>query len=305
MLSVTSRLASLAFESVLGFPVAGLRRLSTGRTSEAWVADTGLGRWVARLPVEDSGRSSSFSSEELISRWLAARNCAVAEWTVVIVDGVACSVAPLLPGQPIEYGVGWSVEFADSVAMVLHQLHHLPVSEFGPLENTDTELRGRSASALQGIVDRWCRGSIWPFDQSSLDRHPACRVASDLVDRAAHHADAILAAADGFTGLAHSDLHREHLLIVDGSRLGGMLDFGDAFIGSMAWDFALLEWYFGRANTQLVADGYPGGAELHRRGSVLAIAIGFYKLAKNPGDRSAVQRLRRILDEHTRSDATS
>jgi aminoglycoside phosphotransferase (APT) family kinase protein len=296
MCSVHSELVSVAVEMVIGPGGATPRLLSSGRTSQAWVVDTPHGQWVARVPVENSGRTLSFESEALIAQHLVASGCPVAEWTVVTVDGAVCSVGRLLPGRPVDYEARWPVHFASSIASVLHELHRLPVVGFGPLENTNAELRGRSANLNDGIVDRWYHAAIWPFDQSGIDDHPARRISPALVDQVAEHRDAIVGAAQGCTGLVHSDLHREHLLVDEDWRLGGLLDFGDAFIGCTAWDFALLLWYYGNTNAQLVADNYPGGNDLVDRGATLAIAVGLYKIAKNPRDTNAVPRLARILE---------
>lgn len=290
-----SELVSVSVEMVTGPGGATPRLLSSGRTSQAWVVDTPHGQWVARIPVENSGRTLSFESEALIAQHLVASGCPVAEWTVVTVDGVVCSVGKKLPGRPVDYEARWPVRFASSIASVLLELHRLPVVGFGPLENTNAELRGRSANLDDGIVDRWYHAAIWPFDQSGIDDHPARRISPELVDQVAERRDDIVGAAQGRTGLVHSDLHREHLLVDEGWRLGGLLDFGDAFIGCTAWDFALLLWYYGNTNAQLVADNYPGGNELVARGGTLAIAVGLYKIAKNPRDADAVQRLVRVL----------
>lgn len=57
-------------------------------------------------------------------------------------------------------------------------------------------------------------------------------------------ADSLHAAEDGPTGVVHSDRHREHLLVDNKGSLAGVLDFGDAFVGAVAWDFVLLNWYY-------------------------------------------------------------
>lgn len=71
--------------------------------------------------------------------------------------------------------------------------------------------------------------------------------------------------------MLHSDLRRDHLLRDSGGGLAALLDFGDAFVGSLAWDFALLHWYYGKANTGLVTASYPEGEVLDCRGRHLAV----------------------------------
>jgi len=75
-------------------------------------------------------------------------------------------------------------------------------------------------------------------------------------------------------GVVHSDLHREHLLVGEDGGLAGVLDFGDAFVGARAWDYALLHWYYGEANAFRVAAHDPNGEDEFSRGRVLATAIG-------------------------------
>lgn len=113
----------------------------------------------------------------------------------------------------------------------------------------------------------------------------------------------ILDAAGEPHGLVHSDLHRAHLLRsgddLSGGELAGVLDFGDAFVGSTAWDFALLHWYHGATNTRQVAHLYGDGDgdedDLFERGRNLAVAVGCYKMAKRPDDTGAVARLEALL----------
>lgn len=295
--SVTERIASLACRKALGDVFDSPRPLPPGRTSSAWATRTEHGRWVVRIPIENSGRTSSYASEQLIGHLLREQGAPVAEWTLTTVDGVQCSVAPMLPGQPIAYGLDWPAEFAESLAIALGAIHALPASGFGPLENTTARLVGRSPTWRAGIVDRWHHAPIWPFDGSGLADHPVSGIAPELTPRIAVLANRVDDAASGFTGLVHSDLHCEHLLIDPHWRLGGVLDFGDAFVGSQAWDFALLGWHYGDTNAGMVATLSPNGPELHRRGRILAIAVGLYKLAKNPRDSAVLPRLKRILDE--------
>jgi hypothetical protein len=241
-----------------------------------------VARYVDRLAV-----SSSWSTESTraVLKGAAIRTD----------DHELCSIGPRLPGRPISYGDSWTDPFPAELASLLHDLHHLPARGFGPLEDADDEPRGRSSTAVAGIVDRWCRASIWPFDQTPFDAHPLTSIAPELAERIAPLEANIFAAAASPYGVVHSDLHRQHLLIEDG-QLSGVLDFGDAFVGSTAWDFALLHWYYGQDNTKKVAKAYPSGIDLFERGRLLALAVGCYKLATNPDDPTVLARLQTVLD---------
>ncbi len=137
---------------------------------------------------------------------------------------------------------------------------------------------------------------MWPFDGDSLDGHPIIDQAPEIGNAAISLADRIQAAETGATGVIHSDLHQEHLLVDEDGTLSGVLDFGDAFVGSVAWDFALLNWYYGKANAALVAHHYPDGPDALDRGIMLSIAVGLYKTAKNPSDLTVISRLQRCVE---------
>lgn len=282
-------------EQVALQPVDAIRALSAGRSSHAWIAQVGEARWIARIPIVDSGRRATYRAEMAIGRYLTSLGHPVADWTIVDAHGTLCSVARALPGLPVEYGLVWSIDFGRQLAGLLADVHAMRAEHFGPLVDNQTSLRGVAQDRLQGIVDRWCHAPIWPFDASKIDSHPIFKQAPEIGHAVASLANCIEAAATGPTGVVHSDLHREHLLTDTRGLLTGVLDFGDAFIGSVAWDFALLNWYYGEANASLVACHHPAGAEMLDQGAMLSVAVGLYKAAKNPNDPAVIQRLQRCL----------
>jgi len=293
---MSDAIARCAVESVTGQRVDAVRALSSGRSSGAWLANVATEKWIARIPIEDSGRQITYRAESLIGDYLGSRGHRVARWTVVEIDGVSCSVARHLAGVPAAYGGNWSDEFGIALARILRELHAMPAQGFGPLANDDTNVLGISSDPMRGIVDRWRQAQIWPFDGSSLAGHPVVDQAPEIGRSVAGLSDEIEAAASGLSGVVHSDLHREHLLVGDDGSLDGVLDFGDAFIGAVAWDFALLSWYYGSQGSELVAVNYPNGNEELRRGVLLSVAVGLYKLAKNPADSAVLPRLRECFE---------
>lgn len=288
--------ASKAIRLAVGERCRGVRPVASGRSSSAWAASSPSGEWIVRVPVADSGRTLSYRSEARIGELLHALGHPVATWSLVHVDGVLCSVAPLLQGRPVDYGDLFQPEFTAALGRLLFDLHHLDASGFGPLVDDHRVLHGRSASLRAGIVDRWYHASIWPFDDSDLFSHVVTGIAPEMVSAIEQLAPSIIDASEGPIGVLHSDLHREHLLRDDAGRLGAVLDFGDAFRGCVAWDFALLHWYYGVDNARAVAACYPEADAIHTRATHLGVAVGLYKLAKNPGDRAVPERLRRVLD---------
>ena len=290
-------MATECVERVAGRQVDLVWELSAGQSSSAWVAQAGEERWVVRVPVKDSGRRITYRAEAAIGRYLTSLGHPVADWTIVDHNGTMCSVAREIPGVPVAYDRVWSDDFGRQLAHVLADLHEMPAEGFGPLADDQQQLvRGLSEDRVHGITDRWFHARIWPFDDSSLDDHPITEQAPDIAHAATTLASDIAAAGTGATGVVHSDLHREHLLVGKDGSLTGVLDFGDAFIGSIAWDFALLNWYYGKANAAAVARHHPAGSDVLDHGAALSIAVGLYKVAKNPNDPALIPRLRRCLE---------
>jgi len=292
---MSSAVAKQAVETAQGVRVHSAQILSSGQSSHAWLVEASNGRWIARVPVEDSGRRITYRAESFIGQHLTSRGHSVATWTVVNVKGRPCSVSPYLHGRPVGYDSIWTRNFARSLAKVLLDLHTMPAQGFGPLANDQSEARGISLSRRRGVTDRWCHARAWPFDRSSLITHPVMDRTPKLCQQIASIGDDIEGAEQGLIGVVHSDLHQEHLLMTGDGGLAGVLDFGDAFVGAVAWDFGLLNWYYGQQNAGLVAQTYPNGAEQLARGRLLSVAIGLYKAAKNPADKSVEPRLRRCL----------
>ncbi len=272
---------------------------ASGRSSRAWRTTSADTPSVIRVPIPNSNRTDSYRSETLITRHLADAGHPVCKWDLVPVDDVECTIGPLLPGTPVDDGWAWPKPFVVRFAAALRDLHELPATGWGPLENRADRLHGASPTATAGIVDRWFHAPIWPFDRSTLATHPLGDLDPELLLAAAELEDEIVAAATEPFGVLHSDLHRQHLLRT-GDQLSGLLDFGDAFVGSTAWDFALLHWYYGAHNAQAVAFAYGADHDLVQRGALLAVAVGCYKIARTPSDGAPRTRLQSVLGYHQR-----
>lgn len=296
---MTTAVASAAIQLAVGEPCRDARLVGSGRSSSAWAASTPSGDWIVRVPVPDSGRTLSYRSEARIGELLYALGHPVATWSLVHVDDVLCSVAPLLQGRPVDYGERLQPQFVAALGRLLFDLHHLSATGFGPLLDDDHILHGRSASPRAGIVDRWYHAPIWPFDDSDLSTHPVADLAPDIVDVIEQLRPRIVEACEGPIGVLHSDLHREHLLRDEAGELGAVLDFGDAFRGPVVWDFALLHWYYGVENADAVAAAYCKAGGVQARAAQLAVAVGLYKLAKSPGAPAVPARLRGAVEAAT------
>lgn len=290
-----AQVARRALELLL-IPESGpVTQLARGMSSTAWRADCGGDQWVVRVPIADSGRRLSYRAEASVGAALAEAGHPVVCWETVEVDGVPVSVGPFRSGHPIDPDGRWSDSLAAEVAATLAALHGLPCRGWGPLRDIDDQLIGISSDATTAVVDRWFHAAIWPLDGSNLAEHPLAYVAPELAAEVAGRSEAILAAARGRRGLVHSDLHAEHLLVDADDRLAAVLDFGDAFIGSRAWDFALLIHYYGDGNAREVARHYGADDDMMADAHDLAVAVAVYKIAKNPGRQVDVERLTQRL----------
>ena len=301
---MSARRALRAARAVLGPDVGAPHRLAAGRSCEAFGVVARGEEYVVRVPVVGTDRSIRFRAEATIGDALADRGHPVARWAVVDVDGVACAVGRRLPGVPVDgsapWTTGFSTGFSAGLGRLLADLHAVPANGFGPLIDTGVDdagaLRGEAGSAREGVLRRWCWARCWPFDDVGLADHPVSHLGRDVVPRLPPSGD-VLDAAGGPVGVVHSDLHREHLLVGPTGDLTGVLDFGDAFVGAVAWDVALLHWYYGARAAADVARHDPGGQDALERARLLAVAVGLYKLAKNPADPQVPVRLARVLDD--------
>lgn len=77
------------------------------------------------------------------------------------------------------------------------------------------------------------------------------------------HADA----APSTTGFIHSDCQANHFLIRHGA-VAALIDFGDAGIGDLLWDIAVLT-LFDRERLPVVLAGYGAGSEMVRRAETI------------------------------------
>lgn len=291
-------IAREAARRVLGRDDVSVQRIAAGRSCEAFViAVDGSDdfRWVVRVPLPGTDRSIRFHAEAAVGGLLAPQGHPVASWTVVDVDGTTCAVGNRLQGTPIAYGAAWSAGFTAQLGDLLADLHALTAEGSGPLVDLAGVLRGETDSAVDGVRRRWDRAACWPFDGSDLGTHAVAGLLPELLSRIERLGPDLLEAAEGRSGVVHSDLHREHLLVGPTGELTGVLDFGDAFVGSTAWDFGLLHWYYGPDVSASVALRHPDGDDVDRQGALLAVAVGIYKLAKSPGDGAVLARLGRVL----------
>jgi len=242
--------------------------LSEGMSSAAYRGSVAGTSYVIRVGKNDGRRPQPrYEAEARLLDDLADRGVPVARARTCLIDRVLCSIAPELPGHPVQ-PEDWTPTLLDDLGKSLRIVHQ-----------TDPAL-----AVQREVLARFHLARIWPFDGSSLTDHPIAARWPERVATIASQAEAILDAGAAPATVVHTDLHWDHLLVTDG-RLTGILDFGDAFAGPAAWDDACLRYYHGPA----VADLGDEPARL------LGIAFALYKLAKTPERDDVVDRVDSML----------
>lgn len=309
---MTSKNERNTVERIAGYAAGSthlrLTHIGRGATSSAWFASTPPANLVVRILPHSVNRPTTYLSEFLILQALQAQGCLVPDPVLNYRSSVAqladipepWSVTTKLDGEPIT-AARWNNAVAREVGQTLAVLHQLPVDRYGRLDEQASEIYGLQKTEQDGIVARWCWAPLWPFDRSDLKEHPLCDLEPDLCRQINRLQDAILALPETAAGvLVHSDLHAEHIFHRDG-RLAGLIDFGAAFIGHPAWDFAVLGFYHGWAITDQILDGYTSRVDLRNsltaQARLLAISLGLYKMARavEVGHRPSSAKIQRII----------
>ncbi|MDH3707019.1 MAG: aminoglycoside phosphotransferase family protein [Acidimicrobiia bacterium] len=263
----------------VGTAQGALELLAEGMSSSAWVGTVDGRQLVVRVPKGDGLRPTPRYDDEarLLGR-LARDGAAVAPCRVVEVDGVRCSVADRVRGTPVKPHE-WTDAFVDEVATTLGVVHSLPPDAAPPVS----------------AAERFHLARLWPLDGSRLADHPVAARWPERVDRLTALEPDIRRACDEPTTVVHTDLHWEHLLRSPTGRLAALLDFGDAFAGPAAWDFACLRYYHGDEIAARVAEHHPDGAVALAASRLVGIAFGLYKLDKTPERADIALRVERLL----------
>jgi Ser/Thr protein kinase RdoA (MazF antagonist) len=94
----------------------------------------------------------------------------------------------------------------------------------------------------------------------------------------------------------HSDLNPEHLFL-DGGRLATLIDFGDAFVGPAAADFATFASHYGWERVERALEGYAASTVLREtrlaEAQLLGVALGLYRIRKRMALQQPAERIAR------------
>jgi aminoglycoside phosphotransferase (APT) family kinase protein len=290
-----------------------VRPLPGGTSSRAWRIEAGTGLFILRHALPDAERPPIYEAETGLFTRLRVLDVRVPERIAtnydVDVDGVgrlAWAIDRELPGAPVVPG-SMTAEAARDLGELLARLHSLPVERQGALEDTREAIRGTTDDFESAAVSRWA--SAWPFDGAALIAHPVARRAPDLLERiGALRATLMRFTTVHRTAVLHADLHEEHIFL-DGDRLGGVVDFGDAFISHPAWDIASFGYFHGPDLVAPLLKGYTD-RRLEREiieaeAALLELVIALHKLYRAERKETAwrevaLQRLRAAVERAER-----
>lgn len=182
---------------------------------------------------------------------------------------------------------------------LLATLHAIPVEGHGRLEDSLDHIRGSEADREAGIISRW-QPEIWPYDGRPLVAHPVARLAPGHLGELAALRDQLMRYAQppAAGALCHTDLNPAHLY-VEGDRLAGLIDFGDAAIVPPALDIASFAFAFGWSQTEVLLQAYEPNSVLRdvRRAEAqqLAVVLALQKIEKHTTRRPDSDRVQHAL----------
>ncbi len=176
-------------------------------------------------------------------------------------------------------------EGARDLGDLLAKLHAIECEGYGWPEDRRDALRGEAADMTAGLLQRW--PAPWPFDGSAVISHPVTRQAPHLLKSLAKLREPLLGFNDVDLAVPlHGDLSEKKLILVDG-RLGGVIDFGDLFIGPPALDIASFAYFHGWERVEPLLEGYTSNGVMRdvRRAEaqMLSVVIALHQLQKQAG----------------------
>ena len=243
----------------LGEQFVNVEYLEAGSTSRVYRVSTDHTNYILRIGFPHSGKPVSYESDFYIRNTLHKAGLSVAR-PVATNRSFKLSIRTIWSLD--EYKEGTTAirgrvapAVSEQLGELLGELHRMPVSGYGRLENSRTEIVGEQQSPRSGLASRF--ESPWPFCSQELDVHPAIRVQPALKKKLLPlKAELYAFVREGSPSLVHSDLHEGQLLVSDDS-LSALLDFNDAMVGRSEWDLGSYLYFHGAECFDALLDGYP------------------------------------------------
>jgi aminoglycoside phosphotransferase (APT) family kinase protein len=261
-----------------------LRLLGSGASSVAWQADFGNESWIIRAMPLESDKPVSYPQEFAVMQQLYMAGFPVPE--------------PLYHSEEIDFPLvafPWSINrkaegavikkgklpsaAADDLGRLFAFLHALPAEGWGWLQLKAGRFRGEAATPLDGARERWNAYPLWPLDKTQLESHPLSYNARFFLPALKRIVpDLMRAASLGNRAVCHSDLHGEHLFLVE-DKLSAVIDFGDVCLLPPAWDFAIAARHYGwpAARRMLAVYDAANAESLLRQALALGVITAIYK----------------------------
>jgi len=154
-------------------------------------------------------------------------------------------------------------EAARDLGRTLRVLHRIPVRGYGsPIVTESGALEGQSGDVLSGIDARF--DAPLSAERKELRAHPLIAAAPEMEDHLARVIRRIRRELeDQRVAICHTDLH-ERQLVIQGTRLAALLDFGEAAIGDPRWDLGSVFYFQGLRILEAAVRGYTRRNEERR-----------------------------------------
>lgn len=259
--------------------------LGQGVASVAWLIVATTARYVLRYMPAESVRQVTYLSEFAILSRLHRAGCAVPEALHSSFDDGAISVPGWkawtllreVPGRAVSESQ-ITGQLVGDMASFLRTMHEIHVAGYGPLQQHRSSIEGSESDPLEGVLARWRSARVWPFDGTSLSTSTLSFAAPQLVPHLERHRRKMEQAIYAEPAvLLHSDLHGEHVFR-SRERLSGVIDFGGAFVGVPAWEFAAIAVFFGWESATAIIRSYTTDRPaLVRDTSLLSAVFALYR----------------------------
>ncbi|RJF71079.1 aminoglycoside phosphotransferase family protein [Deinococcus cavernae] len=232
------------------------------------------GARVVRLSDPDPAKASRFRVDAQVRRKLHALGVPtpLTEDMGVLPDGRAYSIEALIRGDDLPP----TPEGVRQLSRAIKALHTLECCGFGLLEDRADSLCGSGRTPAEGVLSRLHQP--WPFAEGPLAAQPLVWAAPDLQQALAALEDELLSLAELPTCVCHTDLHLNQWLWRRG-ELAALLDFGDASVGPVAWDWASLAYFHGWPQATELA-----GAPLGREVALFGLLLAFHRASRAARD---------------------
>ena len=249
---------------ILGRTASRVARMKAFETNEVYDVVAAGRRYIVKASTHDASRAEA---------WACARGANVGFAApgilgfAAIDERTSAFVMPRIDGEPIPSGHPALRE----VGTRLRELHRVTLPRFGALAEVAWHGRALDLSFSDGA---------FAHDTTNASRELPCRLHDaswlDYLRRictearrigtpgAIAAADAATTAVDAHVGtlaavsvgsLCHADLKTAHIL-VDGTRLAAVIDWGDAAVADPLWDIARFGHRADAASFALLLDGY-------------------------------------------------